>query len=226
MPSTFQAALVFALLIAPGYVLIEGYRHGRSYSAPDRDLYVLAQAVVASLGWVASVWLFLSLVGDPVSSWGIMPENGTRLAEHHSAVALLVLGIEFAPFALGLLVGFVVNALQGTERAHVLFGWTGLLEPPTAWEHAWNEAASRVGIAAGQQQKIDVSVRLKGGGLVRGSYGAGSRADLSPRPTHQLFLETAYGLDDSELPARIVGDGTIGGVFIDASEIATIYFNS
>ncbi len=225
MPATFQAALVFALLVAPGYLLVQGYRHGRSYSAPDRDLYVLAQAIVASLGWVASIWFVLSLVGDPISTWGILPENNERLAEHQPAIALLVLGVELVPFAVGLLIGFIVNALQGAERAHVLLGWTGLFEPPTAWEHAWGEAASRLATGAGQQT-IDVSVRLKGGGMVRGSYGAGSRADLSPRPGHQLFLETAFGLDDTELPAKLVGDGTIGGVFIDASEIATIYFNS
>lgn len=225
MPATFQAALIFALLIAPGYVLIQGYRHGRSYSVPDRDLYVLAQAIVASLGWVAVVWFVLSIVGDPISGWGILPENDKRLTEHQATIALLVFGVELVPFAVGLLVGFVVNALQGAARAHVLLGWTGLFEPPTAWEHAWNEAASRLGTDAGRQV-IDVSVRLKSGGIVRGSYGGGSRADLSPRPSHQLFLETAYGLDDTELPPKLMGDGTIGGVFIDASEIATIYFNS
>jgi len=225
MPSTLEAALIFALLISPGYVLLQGYRRARSYSVPDRDLYVLAQAIVASLAWIASVWIVLSAAGDPVSGWGIVPENDNRLTAHQTTIALLVLGVELVPFAVGSLAGFVVNALQRAERAHMLLGWTGLFEPPTAWEHAWNEAAARLSSDAAQQT-VDVSVRLRSGGIVRGSYSGGSRVDFSPRPHHQIFLETAYGLDDSELPPKLTGDGTIGGVFIDASEIATIYFNS
>jgi|ERR1041385_8143934 hypothetical protein len=225
MPSTLQAALVLVLLIAPGYVLLQGYRRARSYSVPDRDLYVLAQAVVAGLGWIASVWLVLSLVGLPLSQWGLLPEKNRLLEAHQAAIALLVLGIEFLPFALGLLAGFTINWLQSAQRARLVLGWTGIFESPTAWEQAWNEAAARAG-AVGGSRTIEVGVRLKCGEFVRGRYGSSSRADLSPRPSHQLFLETAYGLDDKQTPARLVGDGTIGGVFIDASEISTIYFNS
>jgi hypothetical protein len=225
VPSTLQAAVIFALLISPGYVLLQGYRRARSYSVPDRDLYVLAQAVVASLAWLASIWFVLSVIGDPLAHWGLLPRDSHLLASHQAGVALLVLSVELVPFLVGLLAGSALNRLQGVERARGLLGWTGIFEPPTAWEQAWNEAAARVDPGGGLQA-IDVSVRLKGGGLVRGRYGSSSRADLSPRPSHQIFLETAYGLDDSEVPARVVGDGTIGGVFIDASEIATIYFNS
>jgi len=225
VPSTFQAALVFALLISPGFVLVQGYRRGRTYTVPDRDLYALAQAVVASLGWLAVVWLLLLLFGDPILRWGLAPQNDSLLERHRGELALLLLGIEFVPFVLGLAAGSTVNTLQRSERARSLLGWTGIFEPPTAWDQAWNEAASRAKMSS-PQQSIDVSVRLKGGGIVEGRYGSASRADLSPRPTHQLFLETAYGLDDSETPATLLGDGTIGGVFIDASEIAAIYFKS
>jgi hypothetical protein len=87
------------------------------------------------------------------------------------------------------------------------------------------EAVSRASVAAGAQS-IDVSVRLKGGGTIEGRYGSRSRMDLAPRPSHQIYLETAYGIDDSEIPPKLLGDGTIGGVFIDASEIAAIYFKT
>jgi hypothetical protein len=225
VPATLQAAFVFALLISPGFVLLQGYRRGRSYTTPDRDLYVLAQAIVISLGWLAAVWLLLLLVGDPVKHWGLVPRDGMLLEQHRSGIALLVLGVEFGPFALGLGAGAAVNALQGVEVARTLLGWTGLFEPPTAWEHAWKEALSRA-TTPGGQQAIDLSVRLKGGGVIEGSYGERSRADLSPRPSRQIFLETAYGMDDTETPPRLLGDGSIGGVFIDASEIASVYFKS
>jgi len=223
VPSSFQAAVVFALFISPGFVLVQGYRRSRACTVPDRDLYALAQAVVASLGWPAAVWLLLTLLGDPILRWGLVPENDRLLERHRTVLALLLLGVEFIPFALGLVAGSAVNTLQNVERARLLLGWTGIFEPPTAWEQAWNEAASRANVSS---QSIDVSVRLKRGGVVEGRYGGASRADLSPRPTHQLFLETAYGLDDSDTPATLLGDGTIGGVFIDASEIAAIYFKS
>jgi hypothetical protein len=224
VPSTVEAALVFALLISPGFMLIQGYRRGRTYTVPDRDLYVLAQAIVASLGWLTLVWALLLLVGDPVKSWGLFPHRSTLLERHRGGFALLVLGVEFVPFILGSLAGTAVNALQGVGWARTRLLWTGLFEPPTAWDQAWSEAAARAeGSGLGW---ITLSVRLKSGTVVEGRYGARSRADLSPRPDHQVYLETAYGLDDSQTPATRLGDGTIGGVFIDASEIATIYFES
>jgi hypothetical protein len=221
VPPTLQAALVFALLVSPGFVLVQGYRRGRTHTLPDRDLYVLAQAVVASLGWLAVVWLLQSRVGDPISSWGLVPQNDVLLEQHREALALLLLAIEFMPFGFGLMAGFVINALQRLDRARFLLGWTGIFEPPTAWEQAWNAAHFRASTSSAQQP-IDVSVRLKAGGVVVGRYGSASRADLSPRLSHQLFLETAYGLDDSGSPVTSLGDGTIGGVFIDASEISAV----
>lgn len=225
MPATFQAALILALFIAPGYVLIQGYRQGRTYSPPDKDLYVLAQAVVASLGWLAVAGLVLSLFGDPMRNWGLMPQNTRLLEQHVRAVTLLVLAIEFAPFALGVATGSVVNALQGVQRAHALLNWTGIFEPPTAWEQAWSKAAARAK-STSDKEPIAVRVHLKGGEIVEGLYGGDSRADLSPRPGHHLYLETAYGLEVGEAMAAKPEDGTIGGVFIDGSEIATIYFKS
>jgi hypothetical protein len=225
VPATFQAALIIALLVAPGYVLIQGYQKGRAYTPPDKDLYVLAQAVVASLGWLSVVALLLVVLGDPAKHWGLLPPKMRLLEEHLGPVASLVIAIEFTPFALGLAAGGTVNALQRAAWARSLLDWTGIFESPTAWDQAWMEAAYRAGMSS-EHQSIDVSVRLKGGGVIEGRYGGASRADLSPRPTHQLFLETAYGFDDSETPPRLLGDGTIGGVFIDASEIAAIYFKT
>lgn len=225
MPETINTALAISLFVAPGYVLIQGYRQGRSWTPPDKDLYVLAQAVVASVGWLALVAVTLSIVGQPLKHWGVLPQNPAELEKHIPAVALLVLGIEFVPFVLGVAWGLVVNSLQRIERAHFLLRWTGIFEPPTAWEQAWSEAVARSEGAPGQQS-IDVRVLLKSGGVIEGRYGSASRADLSPRRTHQIYLETGYGLDDRSDPPRLLGDGTIGGVFIDASEIATVYFKS
>jgi hypothetical protein len=224
MPAAADAALVVALLVSPGFMLLQGYRRGRAYTVPDRDLYVLAQAVVASLGWLALVWLVLLFVGDPVKNWGLLPTNNDLLERHRGVIALLVLGVELVPFALGLLAGFLANIVQAIAWARAAFSWTGFFEPPTAWEYAWGEAASRAERSGSGW--IAVSVRLKSGAIVEGRYGAQSRADLSPRPHHHVFIETAYGLDDAQTPTKQLGDGTIGGVFIDASEIATIYFQS
>src|ERR1700727_187928 len=224
MASASQAVLLFALLVSPGFVLVQGYRRGRSYTVPDRDLYVLAQAVVASLGWLAIVWLLLLVVGDPLRQWGIVPENTRLLMKHQGASVALLLGVEFAPFGLGLASGSVVDTLQDIAWARSYFKWTGLFEPPTAWDQAWNGEGSQASTSS--EQSIDVSVRLKGGGVVEGRYGRASRAHLSPRPDHQLFVETGKGLEDRETSSVWLGDGTIGGVFIDASEIAAIYFKS
>ena len=220
-----QAAIVFALLISPGYLLLQGYRRSRSYTLPDKDLYVVAQSVVASLAWLSWVWLALLPLGDPVDHWGLVPQNGALLERHRATVAALFVGLEFGPFIIGVVAGRIVNLLHGTEQARRILSWTGLFEAPTAWDHAWNQAAARA-TAPGGAPTIDVRICLRTGGVVEGRYGAGSRADLSPRVNHQVFLETAYGVDDSSGERRLLGDGTIGGVYIDASEITSIYFKS
>jgi hypothetical protein len=225
VPETVQAALVVSLLIAPGYVLIQGYRQGRSWTPPDKDLYVLAQAVVGSLGWLAFVGVVLSFYGSPLKDLGLLPQNAAIVERHLAAVSLLVFGIELLPFPLGVVVGLIVNALQGVDRAYALLRWTGIFEPPTAWEQAWSEAVARAE-GSSAQRPIEVQVLLKSGIVIEGRYGSASRADLSPRPGHQLYLETGYGVDERSGEPQLLGDGTIGGVFIDASEIATVYFKS
>jgi len=206
-------------------MLIQGYRRGRAHTLPDRDLYVLAQAVVTSFAWLAIVWLVLLAAGNPIEHWGLVPWKPGQLEANRGAIAGLALGVELIPFGIGLGAGSLLETLRKLERARGLLGWTGLFEPPTAWEQAWAVAETRVA-SNPSQTSIEVSIRLRDGSLVEGRYGEISRADLSPRPRHQLYLETAYGVDDRQIPPRLLGDGKTGGVFIDASEIVAVYFKS
>jgi hypothetical protein len=226
VPASLQAAVVFALLIAPGFLLVQSYRRGRTYSLPARDLYVLAQAVVASLAWITFVWLLLRILGDPLRRWGVLPWKSELLVKHGTPAALLLLMVEFAPVVVGAVGGYLMNRVQATAGAQRIVSWTGVGESPTAWEHAWNEARSRAVARPTGRQYVDVSISLKAGDRVQGRYGALSRADLAPRPSRHVFVETGYGIAESESGARLSGDGTIGGVYVDGSEIAAVYFES
>ena len=220
MAPALKIALPIALLVAPGYLFLTGYRQGRSYTIPDRDLYVLAQAVVASLGWISLIWLVLPL-GNPIKAWGLLPVDVPRIEHHQTALATLLLSVEFLPFALGLVVGPMLGWATELSWVYRRFYWTGLLERPTAWDHAWNQVVGKLPPRVG----IDVTVRLKSGAIVTGSYGDGSRADLSPRSARDLYLETGRGYSEGKGELRLFASGESGGVFIAASEIETVFFS-
>ncbi|HKG02743.1 MAG TPA: DUF6338 family protein [Conexibacter sp.] len=226
MLGSLQAAVLFALLIAPGFLLVQSYRRGRSYSLPSRDLYVFAQAVVASLAWLAVIWFALQLFDDPLWRWGIFPWRIETFVKHEAAAAGLLLVIVFLPVVIGTVGGRLMNRLQSNTTFQQIQRWAGLGESPTAWEHAWNEARGRASTRPSGRQYIDVSIRMKGGDRGQGRYGALSRADLAPRPSRHVYVETGYGVDDGSPAANLQGDGTIGGVYVDGSEIAAIYFES
>ncbi|HET7574289.1 MAG TPA: hypothetical protein VFJ99_04165, partial [Solirubrobacterales bacterium] len=94
MPSTLESLAVFAAAIAPGYGLISGYQHQRSYSSPERDLHLLAQALVVSPGWIALTWW---PIGHLLTTW----TAAGSLGAHELATWLLACLFLGLPYALG-----------------------------------------------------------------------------------------------------------------------------
>jgi hypothetical protein len=102
VPSTLEGILVFVLAIAPGYLLVRGFSVGRNHVAPGRDLYVLAEAVVASVLWLAVVYLFAE---ERLSEYGLLPRNDTTLEAKGDHVAVFLLVVVLAPYVLGRALG-------------------------------------------------------------------------------------------------------------------------
>jgi Family of unknown function (DUF6338) len=228
MPNGLEAAIVFALLIAPGFLMVRGYGHRRYRTVPERDIYAVAEAVVASAIWVALVWLLLLLFGDPVRDWGLIPLDTETLEEHRLQALVLTLAVIVLPYGVGAAFAAIVDSLE--RESTLFFGLgrrLGFLRNPTAWDRAW--------LAFDREGPGEVRVRLKDGSLVRGSWGRGAQADLSPSPTHHLLLAQGY-LEEAG-PSRssvepetatsadvvIRADGR-EGVFIQGEEISAVFF--
>lgn len=198
---------MFAFAIVPGYVLLVGYQHQRSHTAPERDLHVLAQAFVLSAFWLALTWW---PAGHLLSTWAANDE----LDSHEPMVWLLCCFLLGAAYLAGRIAGAVIRMVGG-KREGRLFSWMrslGLFSQPTLWDWVWTEA--------GQRGNVLLVIRLKDGGSIEGLYAASSAADLSPKRP-RVYLERAYGCDDE-------GNTVIypWGAYVEGDQIVGIEFKS
>lgn len=175
MPGTFEAALVFAFAVVPGYVLLQGFEAGRSEERvqPGPNLYVLAEAFVLSLAWLIPT---SPLVVELVEMIGA----GMTTREIASS-AVFALVVFFLPAIVGYRVGHLVRraraGVQGT-----LASWIRAYVPPrlTAWDRAWAPAL--------QSSRALVQLHLDDSETVVGQFADLSQVDLSPLPP-QVYLE-------------------------------------
>lgn len=204
MPASIEAAIVFAVLIVPGLQLISGYRWTRAHTLPRRDLYVLAQAVAVSLAWLPVVWL---LGGDAVLGW---LENETANDHQLEILGIVLLNLA-VPLLVGLSAGLAIREMA--DRPDFVLTralkWTGIFEPPTAWDAAW--------IQADRGEWAAVRVTLRSGDEFGVLFDDGSTVGLSPAP-RDLFFDTEY---------RVEADGSIvseshEGIYIDGSEVVSL----
>jgi hypothetical protein len=202
MPASLEAALVFAVLIVPGLLLLSGYNRTRTHSIPSRDLYALAQAVVASLGWIPFLWL---LGGRRVVDW----IEDDALRDHvGELVVLLVLNLA-TPLLVGFTAGKIVDWITSRPQLDDAVAWTGVFEPPTAWERLWSNLS--------RAQWAAVSIELKDGQMFHVLFDDGAKVGLSPGPRY-CFFDTEYHLDDD-------GNAEVEeheGIFIDAGEVVSV----
>jgi hypothetical protein len=228
MPAGTQAAVAFALLIAPGFLMVRGYGHRRYRTTPERDVYAVAEAVAASAIWLAIAWAILLLMGDPVQTWGLVPWDPAVLAHHREQAVGLALAVIVLPYPIGAGFAALIDHLESTSDLFLRIGQKlGLLRNPTAWDRAWL-SFDRLGPG-------EVHVRLKDGSMIRGSWGEGGQADLSPSSDHHLLLPAAY-LEEAGLTGQKVEDTGAApkevviraegpsGVFIQGDEIAAVFF--
>jgi hypothetical protein len=237
MPGTAAAAL-FALLLAPGFLVVRGYgrRHGGRL-VHDRDLFAVVEAVVASAFWLAFVWLLQSLFGNPVKDWGILPFKTDKLEDNGSKAVLLGLVVVMVPYGIGVAAAVFSDWVRTRPRGsgnkaslpyrlRRLAIRYGFLESPTAWDQAWTRFETRGGTGK-------VVIRMRDGSLVEGAWGRGARVDLSPL-AHQVYLVAGYEAAAGTSPAAAESKdaastrqlATFGsaGVFIDGADISAIFF--
>lgn len=205
MPATVDAAMIFAVLILPGYLLDQGVQHGRKVQTDRPDLHVLAKAVVVSL-----IWLFLTYWWgvDDLINW----VDDDRLGDHSVSAGLwraAVLAV--APYFVGRLLGRSVD--RDTPLLAPPLRWLGVGSPfQTPWDLAWEQVASA---PAG----VLVTVSLDDGRRIAGQFAGASRASVSPEAA-EVYLEQAYETTNSGV---VVYDR---GAHIDGAKISAVAFQS
>lgn len=207
MPNTLEALAIFAAAIAPGYGLLSGLQRQSNYTAPERDLYVLAQAFILSAVWLAVMWW-------PLARWLLAWQADGNLREHELAAWAMACAFLGLPYAVGRLIGFGIRRAQ--ERRE---GWLyqaleplGVFEPPTLWDWTWSEVRDRGSVV--------LVITLKDGRTLEGQFAELSRVDFSPRRP-RIFLEKAYGYDEEG--QRIVFSR---GAYVEGDEIAGVQFKT
>lgn len=213
MPATFEAALVFAYAIVPGFLALTGYQGGRSQkrAVPERGLHVLAEAFVLSLGWiiVPPVALTAIKLGRWVSNDPIDGSAGSVLVAF--ALAAVVF---FVPLAVGYGVARFERAARD-DRGGSAGGWFTRLVPQrtTAWDQMWMPVLR----AKNGRALVRIEFDDDRDGLI-GQFADNSQVDLSPDPP-QVFLErTLIAVDDGDSTRIEVGPG----IHVDGAKIRYI----
>lgn len=237
MPAT-ETAVVVALLFAPGFLMVRGYGRRRHRHVPERNVYAVSEALVASAIWLAFAWLVIRAFGEPLSEWGILPHDSGRLARHEAHAILLGFTLLVAPYGIGMLAALLVDKIGVSDDFRsirkLLQKW-GLLKTSTAWDQAWLSVFRR-------DESARVVIQLCDGSYIAGGYGKGGQVDLSPLP-HKLYLPRIYAYAEAGFPGGVgellqggdlaqkypppafqpVPEEGNAGVFVDGDQIRAVY---
>jgi Family of unknown function (DUF6338) len=208
VPLTFEAGVLFSVLIAPGFLLLRGYTRRRTHLEPARDLYALGQAVVGSLLLLAAVWVGLSVFGKNDLLRDLRAGN---VGGHETAVFWMLVGLLLVPYPLGGVVAALTDSIgrrPGRFPGRYM-GWTGLFDVPTSWDAIW--------LKAKQNPWALISIEFRDGTNVFGVWAEGSQVDLSPKDDRHVFLSEEYRYLDGQ-PQKVQGDG----IWIRSDEVAFI----
>jgi hypothetical protein len=231
VPTTAQAAIVFLVIILPGFLAQGGYRLGRAVPEHPQGLVAVARAIALSTVIVLAGW---KLGGRRVYDYA---QEGTALTLHQAYTWRFAVLLLLAPGLLGYIAGQTVDVCarqlgaavdrlppppddtttgeprRTRARRRVLKALSGrfLYEGPTTWDRTWRRLRRTEPYAYAR-------VMTTGGREIIGLVAEGSRVALSPQP-RDLYLEevlrqaedgyyypTAYGL----------------GAFISGDEIESI----
>jgi hypothetical protein len=220
MPNTLTGALVFAILVVPGYQLVRGYAVARGDAPPATQLYVLGQAVTASLAWLALTWPFVTDLLHWISS--------DTVSEHvlaSYAIAPLLIG---TPYLVGRHAGRLVRAITreqdpiGPYWLWRLAHGVGLVENGTPWDRLWLKATDLRPLSGDDQDQVAlITVALDDGSSLHGQFGAQSRVVASPAEP-SVYFERAYETDAATGEVRVYP----GGAHVDGKHIVAVKLES
>lgn len=193
-----EAALVFVVLVVPGYLAMGGYRLGRASPPHPQGLAAAARAVTLSAIVLMIVW---KLGGQSVYEHA---QAGTALTSEEGLTYQVALETLVVPPVVGFGLGELTDLIAA--KATSTLGWLELrdgevlsrreswlrwalgkirarlpLDGPTTWDRIWKTLKR-------DEPFVYVRVITKSGQTVHGTVGRRSWATLSPQP-RDLYIE-------------------------------------
>jgi hypothetical protein len=234
MPSTAEAAVVFLLVVLPGFLAQGGYRVGRAVPEHAQGLVAVARviaisAVIAVVGW--------KLGGRVVYEDA---RAGTALTSHEGHTYRFALALLVVPGVVGYLAGQCVDLLTHrlgvavdrlpprpqpddeplTQRAkrRLLKSLSARLlhEGPSTWDRAWGRLRRT-------EPYVYVLITTKGGREIVGVATDASRIALSPQP-RDLYIEQVLRQSDGDGKYYPTAHGL--GIFVAGDEIESVEWAS
>lgn len=218
MPTTAQAAIVFLVIVLPGFLALSGYRSGRAVPEHPQGLVAVARMIAISTVIVLVAW---KLGGRTVYDYA---REGSALTLHETytwrfAALLLVI-----PGLLGYVAGQTVDACARTlgsavdrlqplpdattepfvrrTRRRLLKTLNGRLlhEGPTTWDRTWRRLRRTEPYAYAR-------IMTTGGREIVGRVADGSRVALSPQPRDLYLEEVLRQAEDGRYYPTAYGSG-------------------
>lgn len=232
MPVTAEAAIVFLVVVVPGFLAMSGYRAGRAVPEHPQGLVATARVFTTSTIIAVAAWRVggQELYNDA--------RRGTALTTHEGHTYLLAIGLLVAPPVIGYVLGQCVDvaarrALNARDnlcrapgpdekperwgrrlRRGLLMAVSARLlhEGPTTWDRTWKQIRRT-------QPYVFVRVTTKSGQEIIGTVADASRIALSPQP-RDLYLEQVWrpGADAKLYPTAFGLGAFVSGTEIEAVE--------
>ncbi len=231
MPGTAQAALVFLVVVVPGFLAISGYRSGRAVPDHPEGLVATARVITVSALIAVIAW---KLGGRQLYE---RVRVGTALGTHEAQTYRFAVELLVIPGAVGFVLGQLVdwttdrvwtarNELPTPPPAEAPQESVGrrirrkslmtvsarlLHDSPTTWDRTWKQIRRN-------EPYVFVRVITKGGREIAGTVADDSRIALSPQPRDLYIQETLRQADDGRFYPTAGGLGA----FIAGSEIEAV----
>jgi hypothetical protein len=228
MPSTAQAAIVFLVIVLPGFLAQSGYRAGRAVPEHQQGLVAVARVIAVSTVLILAAW---KLGGRSVYDYA---REGTALTLHNAYTWRFAVMLVLVPPLLGYIAGQAVDAcariigdaIDGLPhsatsekrpgervRRRLLKALSGRLlhEGPTIWDRTWRRLRRT-------EPYFYARIMTTGGREITGLVADGSRVALSPQPRDVYLEEVLRQAEDGNYYPTAYGLGA----FIAGDEIESV----
>ena len=191
VPSTIQALIILALVLAPGYVFTRTIARVTSEVEEPPDLRFLVTVTI----WGLVIHGLLLLVSDWLPWWPRWIPQSQEILNYYSTKLLLtraedvalwaLFSLALIPWALGQLTARIVGIEWIDKNIMDRLDLSIVQRTPTAWQYVINKEESAYAL-----------VFLKDGRVIGGCYTKNSFASANPKHG-DLYLETRCQLNDA-----------------------------